>query len=361
MARIEVQGLHKIYGKHVAVQGLDLEIAAGELLVLLGPSGCGKTTTLNLIAGLDAPSSGAIMFDGQDVTGISAYRRNVAMVFQSALLYPHLTALRNIETSLRHRGLDRAARRHRIAEVARMLGIEILLNKLPSELSGGERQLVATAKAIVREPEAFLLDEPLSALDAALRLSLRAELVKLQKRLGVTTVFVTHDQVEAMTMGDRIAVMSNGRLEQVGTPDEIYNAPVTLFVAGFIGTPPMNLIAGEIVAGQFRQGRFSIPVTAPPGPATLGVRPQDVRVVAPGGEGALQVEVFAMEHLGRESVLIAESGDGSKIRVLVPANFRARMGDHLGLLPDSAQCLVFGADGRRVIVERGSASRYANR
>jgi ABC-type sugar transport system ATPase subunit len=175
MARIEVQGLHKIYGKHVAVQGLDLEIAAGELLVLLGPSGCGKTTTLNLIAGLDAPSSGAIMFDGQDVTGISAYRRNVAMVFQSALLYPHLTALRNIETSLRHRGLDRAARRHRIAEVARMLGIEILLNKLPSELSGGERQLVATAKAIVREPEAFLLDEPLSALDAALRLSLRAE------------------------------------------------------------------------------------------------------------------------------------------------------------------------------------------
>ena len=306
MARIEVQGLHKIYGKHVAVQGLDLEIAAGELLVLLGPSGCGKTTTLNLIAGLDAPSSGAIMFDGQDVTGISAYRRNVAMVFQSALLYPHLTALRNIETSLRHRGLDRAARRHRIAEVARMLGIEILLNKLPSELSGGERQLVATAKAIVREPEAFLLDEPLSALDAALRLSLRAELVKLQKRLGVTTVFVTHDQVEAMTMGDRIAVMSNGRLEQVGTPDEIYNAPVTLFVAGFIGTPPMNLIAGEIVAGQFRQGRFSIPVTAPPGPATLGVRPQDVRVVAPGGEGALQVEVFAMEHLGRKSVLIAE-------------------------------------------------------
>jgi ABC-type sugar transport system ATPase subunit len=349
MARIELRRLHKMYGKNAAVQGLNMEIAAGELLVLLGPSGCGKTTTLNLIAGLDAPSSGAIMFDGQDVTGVSAYRRNVAMVFQSALLYPHLTALRNIETSLRHGGLDRAARRHRIAEVARMLGIEILLDKLPSELSGGERQLVATAKAIVREPEAFLLDEPLSALDATLRISLRAELVNLQKRLGTTTVFVTHDQVEAMTMGDRIAVMSNGQLEQIGTPDEIYHAPVTLFVAAFIGTPPMNLIKGEIIAGQFRQGRFSVPVTAPPGPATLGVRPQDMCVVAPESEGALQVEVFAMEHLGRELVLIAKSGDGSKMRALMPTNFRARMGDHLALLPVSAQCLVFGADGRRVV------------
>jgi ABC-type sugar transport system ATPase subunit len=294
MVRIELRGVHKLYGKNVAVQGLNLEIAAGELLVLLGPSGCGKTTTLNLIAGLDAPSSGAILFDGQDVTGVSAYRRNVAMVFQSALLYPHLTALRNIETSLRHGRLDRAARRHRIAEVARMLGIEMLLDKLPSELSGGQRQLVATAKAIVREPEAFLLDEPLSALDAGLRSSLRAELANLQKRLRTTTVFVTHDQVEAMTMGDRIAVMSNGRLEQIGTPDEIYHAPVTLFVAGFIGTPPMNLIKGEIIAGQFRQGGFSVPVAAPPGPATLGVRPQDMCVVAPERKGALQVAVFAV-------------------------------------------------------------------
>ncbi len=300
MARIELRGVHKTYGKNAAVQGLTMDIAAGELLVLLGPSGCGKTTTLNLIAGLDAPSSGAVVFDGQDVTGVSAYRRNVAMVFQSGLLYPHLTARRNIETSLRHGGLDRAARRHRVAQVAGMLGIEMLLDKRPGELSGGERQLVATAKAIVREPEAFLLDEPLSALDAALRISLRAALVNLQKRLGTTTVFVTHDQVEAMTMGDRIAVMSNGRLEQIGTPDEIYHAPVTLFVAGFVGTPPMNLIKGEIIAGQFRQGRLSVPVSAPPGPATLGVRPQDMRVVAPEREGALQVEVFAMEHLGRE-------------------------------------------------------------
>jgi ABC-type sugar transport system ATPase subunit len=348
MARLELSRLHKIYGKHSAVQGLNMEIADGELLVLLGPSGCGKTTTLNLIAGLDTPSSGEILFDGRDVTAMSAYRRNVAMVFQSSLLYPHLTALRNIQASLRHGGLDRSARRRRIDEVARMLGIELLLDKLPSQLSGGERQRVATAKAIVREPDVFLLDEPLSALDAALRVSLRSELVNLQKRLGTTTVFVTHDQVEAMTMGDRIAVMLDGRLEQIGTPDEIYNAPRTLFVAGFLGSPPMNLIDGEIAEGRFRSGRLSIPTMAPPGVVTLAIRPHDMRVVAPGTEDVLQAEVFAMEHLGRESVLIADAG-GAKLRVLVPPTFIARVGERLGLMPVEARYLVFGADGQRVI------------
>ena len=186
--------------------------------MLLGPSGCGKTTTLNMIAGLEQPSSGRITFGGRDVTAEPPHTRNVAMVFQSALLYPHLTARRNIEASLRRAGLDAAERQRRIAEAARLLEIEELLDKLPSRMSGGQRQRVATAKAIVREPAAFLLDEPLSALDAALRQTLRAELVNLQKRLGTTTVFVTHDQVEAMTMGDRIAVMNGGRLEQLGTP-----------------------------------------------------------------------------------------------------------------------------------------------
>ncbi len=360
MARIELKGLHKAYGRHIAVQDLDMEIADGELLVLLGPSGCGKTTTLNMIAGLDTPSSGRILFEGQDLTTVSSYRRNVAMVFQSSLLYPHLTARRNIETSLRHSGLDRAARQRRIAEVVRMLEIEPLLDQRPSQLSGGQRQRVATAKAIVREPAAFLLDEPLSALDAALRLSLRSELVNLQKRLGTTTVFVTHDQVEAMTMGDRIAVMSEGRLEQIGTPNEIYNEPVTLFVAGFLGSPPMNLIEGEITAGRFRSGRLAVPVTAPLGPVTLsvtlGVRPQDVRVVAPDTEGVLPAEVFAMEHLGRESVLIADAGTAAKLRVLVPPSFTARVGERLGLMPDPARCLVFAADGQRVAARSAVAA-----
>jgi ABC-type sugar transport system ATPase subunit len=348
MAKIELRGLSKIYGAHVAVRDLDMEVADGELLVLLGPSGCGKTTTLNMIAGLEIPSSGRILFKGEDVTTVSSHRRNVAMVFQSSLLYPHLTAWRNIETSLRHSGLDRVTRQRRIADVARMLEIEPLLDKLPNQLSGGERQRVATAKAIVREPAAFLLDEPLSALDAALRLALRAELVNLQKRLGTTTIFVTHDQVEAMTMGDRIAVISEGRLEQIGTPNEIYNAPSTRFVAGFLGSPPMNLIEGEIDAGCFRSGRLSVPVAAPPGRTTLGVRPQNVSVASPDAENVLPATVFAIEHLGRESVLIADTGTAAKVRVLVPANFTARVGERLGLRPDPAHCLAFGADGQRV-------------
>ena len=325
-----------------------MEIIDGEFLVLLGPSGCGKTTTLNIIAGLEAATSGSLLFDGQDVTAISSYRRNVAMVFQSSLLYPHLTARRNIEISLRHSPLGRAEKAHRIAETVRMLEIEAILDKLPSELSGGQRQRVATAKAIVREPAAFLLDEPLSALDAALRLSLRSELVNLQKRLGTTTVFVTHDQVEAMTMGDRIAVMSDGQLEQIGTPDEIYNSPSTLFVAGFLGSPPMNLIDGEITDGTFRSDRFSVPVAAPAGRVTLGIRPQDMRVVDAGTAGCLPVEVFAMEHLGRESIIIAQARGGLKTRVVVAPDRRARVGERLGLVPDPARCLVFDADGRRV-------------
>ncbi len=348
MASIDLQGVEKRYGAHHAVRALDMHIEDGEFLVLLGPSGCGKTTTLNMIAGLDAPTAGKILFDGRDVTEISAYRRNVAMVFQSSLLYPHLTARRNIETSLRYSTLSKVEKQARIAETVRMLEIEPLLDKLPSQMSGGQRQRVATAKAIVREPAAFLLDEPLSALDAALRLSLRSELVNLQKRLGTTTVFVTHDQIEAMTMGDRIGVMSGGELQQIGTPDEIYNSPATLFVAGFLGSPPMNLIEGEIAAGLFRSEQLSVPVAAPPGRATLGIRPQDMHLVAPDAAGALPVTVFALEHLGRESIVIAEAHGGLKVRIIVEAGFSAHVGERLGFAPDPARCLLFAQDGTRI-------------
>ncbi|MCY4405141.1 MAG: ABC transporter ATP-binding protein, partial [Rhodospirillaceae bacterium] len=208
MSRIQLDHLHKTFHRHVAVRELDLTIENGELLVLLGPSGCGKTTTLNCIAGLEMPTSGRVLFDDEDVTAASPHQRNIAMVFQSSLLYPHMTARQNIRTSLAKQRLDRAETNRRIDEASSILGIDSLLDKLPSQLSGGERQRVATAKAIVRQPTAFLLDEPLAALDAALRLTLRAELVNLQKRLGTTMVVVTHDQVEAMTMGDRIAVMN---------------------------------------------------------------------------------------------------------------------------------------------------------
>lgn len=348
MARIELQALRKNFGEIVAVKELDVAVPDGEFLVLLGPSGCGKTTTLNMIAGLERASSGHVLFDDTDVTDVSAYHRNVAMVFQSSLLYPHLSGRQNIETSLRHSGLSRTERTRRISDVVRMLEIEPLLNKLPSQMSGGQRQRVATAKAIVREPAAFLLDEPLSALDAALRVSLRSELANLQKRLGTTTVLVTHDQVEAMTMGDRIAVMSGGRLEQIGTPEEIYNEPATLFVAGFLGSPPMNLIAGEIEANCFSGLGLSMAVTAPPGPATLGVRPQDMRVVPPQSAGALAAKVFAIERLGRESVLIAEGEKSIKLRVLVSPGFGARVGEPLCLAPDPARCLLFDASGKRL-------------
>ena len=349
MARIELRQVRKAYDGYVAVEGLDLDVNDGEFLVMLGPSGCGKTTTLNMIAGLDYASQGAILFDGRDVTTEPPHGRNVAMVFQSSLLYPHLTVRKNIETSLRHSKLTKAERDSRIAEAARMLELEPMLDKLPSQMSGGQRQRAATAKAIVREPAVFLLDEPLSALDAALRLSLRSELVNLQKRLGTTTVFVTHDQVEAMTMGDRIAVMSRGRLEQIGTPDEIYNKPASLFVATFLGSPPMNVIPGEVAEGAFRAGPLSLPLrngALAAGPMTLGVRPHHVSVTGPQAAGAMPVTVYALEHLGRESVVIAEDASGNRLRALVDAGFYAKIGDKLGIAPDPGSCQFFGADGR---------------
>ena len=240
----------------------------------------------------------------------------------------------------------------RARSASSILGIEALLDKLPSQLSGGERQRVATAKAIVRQPRAFLLDEPLAALDAALRLTLRAELVNLQKRLGTTMIVVTHDQVEAMTMGDRIAVMNEGRLEQIGTPDEIYNRPATLFVAGFVGSPPMNLIEGEIAAEAGRTRFVATDVAVEPalsvsgaGPATLGIRPQHLHIRPAPADGALPVTVFAVEHLGRESVVILEDDNRNKLHALVEPGFAGRVGDRLHAQPDPAHCLLFNHAG----------------
>jgi ABC-type sugar transport system ATPase subunit len=356
MARIRLDQLRKTFDRHVAVSGLDLDVADGELLVLLGPSGCGKTTTLNCIAGLEAPSSGRILFDEQDVTAQPPHRRNIAMVFQSSLLYPHLSARHNILASLRRSGLVAAAQAKRVAEAAAILEIEPLLDKLPSQLSGGERQRVATAKAIVRQPTAFLLDEPLAALDAALRLTLRAELVNLQKRLGRTMVFVTHDQTEAMTMGDRIAVMRGGQLEQIGSPDAIYNQPASQLVAGFVGTPPMNFFAGAIEraggGARFVAGELSAALPAAPDGlerAVLGVRPQHLAVHAEPRPGALPASVFALEHLGKESVVILEDPARNRMRALVDPEFRARVGERFFVAPAPERCLLFdAADGRRI-------------
>ena len=365
MARIRLNGVRKVYGSQVAVDALDLDIADGELLVLLGPSGCGKTTTMNLIAGLTDATAGTIAFDGVDVTRQPPHHRNIAMVFQSSLLYPHLSARQNIAMSLKRSGLSRSAIAERITEVATMLDIDRLLDKMPSELSGGERQRVATAKAIVRHPAAFLLDEPLAALDAALRLTLRSEMVNLQKRLNTTMIFVTHDQTEAMTMGDRVAVMRNGALQQVGSPDEIYNRPQTLFVAGFVGSPPMNFFEGVTKTGNGQMGFESGPLSvalpdsylgsrglATDRRVTLAVRPQHLRVQAGPSPDALPVTVFALEHLGKESIVIFETPEHAKVRAIVEPKFNARVGERMYVAPEMSQALLFDPATEQAIQAR---------
>jgi ABC-type sugar transport system ATPase subunit len=359
MASIRLEGIRKTFGGSVAIDHLDLAIRDGELLVLLGPSGCGKSTALNIIAGLIAPTSGRVSFDGEDVTSLQPHQRNIAMVFQSSLLYPHLTARQNIAMSLKRSNLARVELDRRVAEAAAIVDVTLHLDKLPSELSGGERQRVATAKAIVRHPAAFLLDEPLGALDAGLRLSLRSELVNLQKRLGTTMVFVTHDQTEAMTMGDRIAVMRAGRVEQIDQPNEIYNRPATLFVASFVGTPPMNLLRGAIAAGAagpvFTSGGMAVPLPhyaraqSAHGDVTLAVRPHDVRVLSTPGSDSLPVTVFALEHLGHESIVIFETAARNRLRAVVPPGFAAQVGQAMHVTFDPATVKLFDSRIERPI------------
>ncbi|WP_127144486.1 ABC transporter ATP-binding protein [Pelagibacterium montanilacus] len=335
MARIELKDINKSFGEHQAVKGLDMTIEDGELLVLLGPSGCGKSTTMNMIAGLEDASSGQILFNGRDVTDIAPFERNVAMVFQSSLLYPHLTARKNIRMSLKRTKLSSAEIDKRVEDAATTVDVTHLLDKFPAHLSGGERQRVATAKAIVRQPDCFLLDEPLSALDAALRLSLRSELVNLQKRLHTTMIFVTHDQVEAMTMGDRIGVMRDGRLEQIGSPTDIYNEPQTLFVAGFVGAPPMNFFDGaieETATGKvFANADMRVPLTGsaaeldPRARVVLAIRPHLMELCEEGPE-SVPLKVYAIEQLGNEAIVVCDGPNDNRIRVVVAPGYSAQIG-----------------------------------
>ncbi len=252
MSTVETRALTKLFGEVPAVDGIDLMAREGEFLVLVGPSGCGKTTLMRMIAGLEEPSSGAVLIGGRDVTALPPRTRNIAMVFQSYALYPHLSVYRNIAFPLRARGADRRTIGERVRWAAAMFGIERLLARKPRQLSGGERQRVALARAVVREPLAFLLDEPLSNLDAKLRTLARDELKQFQRRIGTTTIYVTHDQIEAMGLGDRIAVLNEGRVRQIGTPQEIYRDPADTFVATFMGSPPMNLAEQDGVLLGFR-------------------------------------------------------------------------------------------------------------
>jgi multiple sugar transport system ATP-binding protein len=316
VARVELRSLSRRFpgAEAPALASLDLEAGDGELLVLVGPSGCGKSTALRLLAGLDTPDAGAVLLDGRDVTGVPPQDRDVAMVFQGYALYPHLSARQNIAFPLRMRGVPAAERARRVEEAAALLGIARLLDRRPGELSGGERQRVAMGRAIVRRPRVFLFDEPLSNLDAALRAELRVEIAALVRRLGVTSLYVTHDQVEAMTMADRIAVMQAGKLQQVGSPRTIYEDPANVFVAGFLGSPPINWIDPARLEGV---ATWSPPPWAGAREHLLaGVRPEHLRL---GGEGAvvLAATVLTNEPLGAETHVLLDAG-GTRLRARVP-------------------------------------------
>ena len=308
MAAVELRDLHKVFGNYTALEKLNLTIDDGEFLVLLGPSGCGKSTTMRLIAGLEEPTSGEILIGERKVNDVPARDRDLAMVFQNYALYPHMTVAENIGYPLKIAGIPRLDRAERVKAAAAKVEMDELLARRPSELSGGQRQRVALARAIVRTPQLFLMDEPLSNLDAKLRTIMRAELRHLQKELGTTTVYVTHDQVEAMTLADRIVILNDARIQQMGTPAEIYANPANTFVASFIGSPPMNLIEGVVASGRFghQAGSLDLPGHQD-GPAVIGIRPEDLRV-SDGPNVDLEGSVYSSELLGDSTLLNVRIG-----------------------------------------------------
>ncbi|WP_067689490.1 ABC transporter ATP-binding protein [Nocardia jejuensis] len=350
MARLQINAVSKKFGADYAVREVSLDIADGEFLVLLGPSGCGKSTLLRMIAGLEEPSSGRILLDGNDITQEPPQRRDLAMVFQSYALYPHLTVAKNIGFPLKSRRQPRATIAERVREVAATLELSALLERRPAALSGGQRQRVALARAMVRDPGAFLMDEPLSNLDAKLRSATRAELIGLHRRLGATFLYVTHDQVEAMTMASRIALLNAGQVEQVGTPEELYDHPRTAFVAGFLGSPPMNLFPATItlVDGELRvrtdgvDAPLGIENRSGDGTAVLaGIRPERLRLNGIGGaEAAVRGQVTMVENLGSEELVHVTAGAVELCaRAARPAG--VRVGDDVALYIDAADIHLF--------------------
>jgi ABC-type sugar transport system ATPase subunit len=316
VARVVFDEVTKVYpGPVVAIENLSLEVADGEFLIMVGSSGCGKSTALRMVAGLERISDGTITIGDRVVNNVPPMDRDIAMVFQNYALYPHMTVEKNLAFGLRRRRIPRNEARRRVDEVGRMLGLEDLLGRRPGQLSGGQRQRVAMGRALVREPHVFLLDEPLSNLDAKLRVEMRAELKRLQSRLQVTTVYVTHDQVEAMTLGDRIAVLSEGILQQVGNPQEVYDRPTNVFVASFIGSPPMNLLKGKALAGRIVAGDLELGGKVADGDVLVGIRPEALRPVGESHPGpGLEVRVDVVEPLGDE-VLVHGSVEARDARV----------------------------------------------
>ncbi|MGB1162122.1 MAG: ABC transporter ATP-binding protein [Alphaproteobacteria bacterium] len=342
MAEIQLRNLSKRWGNFVGVNSFDLTISDQEFLVLLGPSGCGKTTTMRMIAGLETPTDGEILVDGKLINDLEPKDRDVAMVFQNYGLYPTMTVRENIRFPLKVRGVARDQHDAMIQRAAEMVELGDLLDRLPKELSGGQRQRVALARAIVRRPTVFLMDEPLSNLDAKLRVSTRAQIKNLQHELSVTTIYVTHDQIEAMTLADRVVVMNQGEIQQIGTPTEIYDNPANTFVAGFIGSPAMNLITGEMTGGTFKGTNVTVSgLKGPDGPVTLGFRAEDVEVVTEGGEA--QAPVYSMELLG-DATQVSIRSDGNILSGKAPKDFRAAIGQAIGFRINPEVCHLFDTE-----------------
>jgi len=347
MAEIIIKNLRKEFGDFTAVQSSNFRIEDGEFFMLLGPSGCGKTTTLRMIAGLELPTSGEIYIDGEEVSQKPASQRDIAMVFQMFALYPHMNVRKNISYPLVSQGMPRAQVKAKVAEVAKILGIEDILNRPVGGLSGGDRQRVALGRAIVRDPKAFMMDEPLGALDAEFREHMAEELRALHDRMGATTVYVTHDQLEAMQMGDKIVVMNHGVIEQFGTPQDIYDKPATMFVANFIGSPPMNFLKGHgtldvgATAVNLHHHSILIPEMREPfdGDITVGVRPEHVRL---SDEGSYRGEILATEYLGTTQIVTLAT-DAGELKARIGSERRASVGDSVGLAFNASTLTLFNS------------------
>ena len=357
MARVQLKGVAKRWGHTTAVQPMDLDIADGEFLVLLGPSGCGKTTTMRMVAGLEDPSEGEVWIGDRCVNKLEPKDRDVAMVFQSYGLNPNMTVAQNIGFPLKIRGLPAAQIEPAVHKAAQQVELMDYLQRRPKELSGGQRQRVALARAIVRQPAVFLMDEPLSNLDAKLRVTMRAHIKHLHHSLGVTTIYVTHDQIEAMTLADRVVVMSRARVQQIGSPQDIYERPANLFVAGFIGSPPMNLVPGSLHGGVFSAPGVRIAgfTAADATDVVVGVRPEDLGLVAADDITAtVAAEVFAFELTGDATLVTIKQGD-LMITAKAGKDYRSAMGARVGLSADPQRCHLFDAGRQTRIAPQGSA------
>lgn len=360
MSTIDVRKVTKKFGEFVAVKDADLKVDAGEVVCLLGPSGCGKTTTLRMIAGLERATSGEVVIAGQNMNELPPEKRNIAMVFQFYALYPALTVGQNIAMPLHYEGLTREDMDKRVLRVAKILHLTDVLDRMPGQVSEGEKQRIAVARAIVRDPNCFLFDEPLSRLDVELRHSMRGQIKEVLSGLSKATVIVTHDQLEALTMADRIAIMRDGRIEQVGSPHEVFAKPANVFVGSFIGTPQMNLVEATMAHAESGTAELDVGPNAfnlavnpavqkiKPQKVTVGIRPRAFAAQSKPNRNTLTVVTELVEPMGAETLIHARLHNGPEIRAVVPREKRVQIGETLHLLPDPSQTHIFGEDGKAV-------------